>query len=90
MENKHNCKAVNHTDAFLIISNRRSLLTADLEQKSIERIPVSVDNVVATTSDMHNGVIYWSDMDIKKIMRMEKGGARPRPSSTAASAWLRA
>ena len=50
----------------------RSLLTADLEQKSIERIPVSVDNVVATTSDMHNGIIYWSDMDIKKIMRMEK------------------
>lgn len=55
----------------------RSLLTADLEQKSIERIPVSVDNVVATTSDMHNGVIYWSDMDIKKIMRMEKGGGTP-------------
>ena len=38
---------------------------------------MSVDNVVATTSDMHNGVIYWSDMDIKKIMRMEKGGGTP-------------
>ena len=62
---------------FLLISClfSRSLLTADLEQKSIERIPVSVDNVVATTSDMHNDVIYWSDMDIKKIMKMKKGAS---------------
>ena len=54
LDNKHNCKAENHSDAFLIISNRRSLLVADLEQKSIERVPVAVDNVVATTSDMAN------------------------------------
>ena len=26
---------------------------------------------------MKNGVIYWSDMDIKKIMKMEKGGGKP-------------
>ena len=54
LDNKHNCKAENHSDAFLIISNRRSLLVADLEQKSIERVPVAVENVVATTSDMSN------------------------------------
>ena len=55
----------------------RSLLTATLGTESIERIPVSVDNVVATISDMANGIIFWSDMDIKKIMRMEKGGGKP-------------
>jgi low density lipoprotein-related protein 2 len=32
-----------------------------------------VDNVVATTSDMINNVIYWSDMDSKKIMKMKRG-----------------
>ena len=79
LDNKHNCKAENHSEAFLVISNRRSLLTADLEQKSIERIPVSVDNVVATTSDMQNGIIYYSDMDTKKIMKLVKGGTKPEP-----------
>ena len=77
LENKHNCKAVNHSDAFLIISNRRTLLTADLDQKSIERIPIDVKNVVATTSDMLNNIIYWSDMDTKKIMKLKRGGGQP-------------
>ena len=33
---------------------------------------VTVENVVATTSDMINNVIYWSDMESKKIMKMKK------------------
>ncbi len=77
LDHKHNCKAVNHSDAYLVISNRRTLLTADLDQKSIERIPIEVKNVVATTSDMHKNVIYWSDMDTKKIMKLKRGGGQP-------------
>ena len=39
---------------------------------------VNVENVVATTSDMINNVIYWSDMESKKIMKMKRGeGAVP-------------
>ena len=34
---------------------------------------VTVENVVATTSDMINNVIYWSDMESKKIMKMKRG-----------------
>jgi hypothetical protein len=83
LENKHDCKAVNHSDAFLIISNRRSLLIADLEQKSIERVPITVDNVVATNSDMNNSVIFWSDMDTKKIMKLKRGGGSPEAVVTS-------
>lgn len=73
LDNKHNCKVENRSDAYLIISNRRSLLTADLAQRSLERIPVTVKNVVATTSDMKSNTIYWSDMETKQIMRLTKG-----------------
>jgi len=53
-------------------------LTADLAERSIERVPVNVENVVATTSDMINNIIYWSDMESKMIMKMKKGeGAVP-------------
>ena len=83
LDNKHNCKAENHSDAFLVISNRRSLLIADLDQKSIERIPVSVENVVATTSDMNSSIIFWSDMDTKKIMRLKRGGGSPEELITS-------
>ena len=34
---------------------------------------MTVENVVATTSDMINNVIYWSDMESKKIMKMKRG-----------------
>ncbi len=78
LEDKHVCKAFNHSSAFLLISNRRSILTADLNERSIERLPVNVENVVATTSDMINNVIYWSDMESKMIMKMKRGeGASP-------------
>ena len=40
LENKHECKAFNHSSAFLLISNRRSILTADLAERSLERLPV--------------------------------------------------
>ena len=80
---KHQCKAFNHSDAFLIISNRRSLLIADLEQKSIERVPITVDNVVATCSDMNNSIIFWSDMDTKKIMKLKRGGGTPEAVVTS-------
>lgn len=72
--NKHDCKAVNHSQALLIISNRRSILTADIQQKSLERIPIAVENVVATASDMTTDTIYWSDMDTKKVMTVKRGG----------------
>ena len=68
---------VNESEAYLVISNRRSILVADLKQKSIERVPVSVDNVVATTSDMAKQVIYWSDMDLKKIIKINKNTKKP-------------
>ncbi|CAL4174127.1 unnamed protein product, partial [Meganyctiphanes norvegica] len=71
---KHHCKSFNHSDAHLVISNRRSILTADLNQRSLERVPVLVENVVATASDMNNGTIFWSDMKVKNIMKLEKGG----------------
>ena len=69
-------KVENRSAAYLIISNRVSMLTADLEQKSLEQIPVPVPirNVVATTSDMARNAIYWSDMETKKINKLIKGG----------------
>ncbi|KAF4524942.1 hypothetical protein B566_EDAN012698 [Ephemera danica] len=74
---KRSCKAVNHSAAFLIISNRHSILVADLQEQSLERVPIFVENVVATASDMHSGTIFWSDMKLKKISRLDRG-SEPR------------
>lgn len=71
--NKHSCKAVNHSAAFLIISNRHSILVADLKEQGLERVPIIVENVVATASNMHTGTIFWSDMKLKKISRLDRG-----------------
>ncbi|KAK4317520.1 hypothetical protein Pmani_011411 [Petrolisthes manimaculis] len=49
-------------------------MTADLNQRSLERVPVLVENVVATTSDMKSGTLFWSDMKVKQIAKLEKGG----------------
>lgn len=70
---KHNCKALNHSSAFLIISNRHSILVADLKEQGLERVPIIVENVVATASNMHSGTIFWSDMKLKKISRLDRG-----------------
>ena len=71
------CKATNHSAAFLIISNRQTLLTSDLDEHSLERIPTSVENVVATASNMIDDVIYWSDMKTKKIMSLKRNSDDP-------------
>ncbi|XP_022241765.1 low-density lipoprotein receptor-related protein 2-like [Limulus polyphemus] len=71
--NQHTCKAINWTNAFLVISNRRSILVANLNTTNFERVPVNVENVVSTASDMTSGTMYWSDMTLKKIYRMKKG-----------------
>lgn len=71
--NKHSCKAFNHSAAFLIISNRHSILVADLNDQGLERVPIIVENVVATASNMHSGTIFWSDMKLKKISRLDRG-----------------
>ncbi|XP_045450693.1 low-density lipoprotein receptor-related protein 2 [Melitaea cinxia] len=71
---KHGCKADNHSSAFLIVSNRHSILVADLDEQGLERVPIDVENVVATASDMHTGTIFWSDMKLKKISRLDRGG----------------
>lgn len=70
--NKHSCKAFNHSAAFLIISNRHSILVADLNDQRLERVPIIVENVVATTSNMHTGTIFWSAMKLKKISRLDR------------------
>lgn len=69
----NHCKAVNRSSAYLIISNRRSILISNLNTTSLERIPVRVENVVATASEMATGTIYWSDMHAKKIYRLARG-----------------
>lgn len=61
-----------HSAAFLIISNRHSILVADLKEQGLERVPIIVENVVATASNMHTGTIFWSDMKLKKISRLDK------------------
>jgi low density lipoprotein-related protein 2 len=71
--NKYACKALNHSSAFLIISNRHSILVADLKEQGLERVPIIVENVVATTSNMRTGTIFWSDMKLKKISRLDRG-----------------
>ena len=38
----------------------------------MERIPVDVENVVATASNMQDDIIYWSDMTTKKIMSLKR------------------
>lgn len=65
-------------DPYLIISNRRSILIANLNTTNLERIPVKVDNVVATASDMHTMTIFWSDMQAKKIFKLNKGSSDPQ------------
>ncbi|KAJ8966731.1 hypothetical protein NQ317_010603 [Molorchus minor] len=70
---KHTCKAYNHSAAFLIISNRHSILVADLKDQGLERVPIIVENVVATASNMHTGTIFWSDMKLKKISKLDRG-----------------
>jgi low density lipoprotein-related protein 2 len=70
LENRTHCKANNRSLAFLVISNRRSILLSDLQEHSIERLPVVVENVVATASDMRRGIVFWSDMKLKRIFRV--------------------
>ncbi|XP_024940882.1 low-density lipoprotein receptor-related protein 2 isoform X2 [Cephus cinctus] len=69
----HTCKAFNHSAAFLIISNRHTILVADLQDQVLERVSVTVENVVAIASNMHTGTIFWSDMKLKKISRLDRG-----------------
>lgn len=69
---KHTCKAFNHSAAFLIISNRHTILVADLKDQALERVPINVENVVATASNMLTGTIFWSDMKLKKISRLDR------------------
>lgn len=35
-------------------------------------MPLIVENVVATASNMHTGTIFWSDMKLKKISRLDR------------------
>ncbi|XP_070148921.1 low-density lipoprotein receptor-related protein 2 [Polyergus mexicanus] len=72
-KDKHTCKAYNHSAAFLIISNRHTILVADLQDQALERVPINVENVVATASNMHTGTIFWSDMKLKRISRLDRG-----------------
>lgn len=63
---------LDHSAAFLIISNRHSILVADLKDQGLERVPIIVENVVATASNMHSGTIFWSDMKLKKISKLDR------------------
>lgn len=81
-EDKRSCKAINSSSAFLLISNRRSLLVSDLKEKSIEVVPVEVENVVALASNTRTNVLYWYDMKVKKIFRKELSG-KPSPVITS-------
>ena len=73
LEHHNYCKANDRNLAYLIISNRKSILTSNLNTTSLERLPIKVENVVATASEMATGTIYWSDMHSKKIFRLKKG-----------------
>ena len=55
------------------------MLIADLQQRSLERVPVLVENVVATASDMKNGTLFWSDMKAKQIVKLDKGSKGNQP-----------
>lgn len=46
---------------------------ADLKDQGLERVPIIVENVVATASNMHTGTIFWSDMKLKKISKLDRG-----------------
>jgi low density lipoprotein-related protein 2 len=54
---------------------------ADLKEQGLERVPIIVENVVATASNMHTGTIFWSDMKLKKISRLDRGGEPQEVSS---------
>ncbi|RWS26517.1 low-density lipoprotein receptor-related protein 2-like protein, partial [Leptotrombidium deliense] len=73
LENHNHCKVENRSQAYLVISNRRSILISNLNTTSLERVPVRVENVVATASEMSTGTIFWSDMHAKKIFKLKKG-----------------
>ena len=77
LEKPSHCKADQRNLAYLLISNRKSILIANLMTNALERIPLKVDNVVATASEMATGIIYWSDMHSKKIYRLRKGATEP-------------
>jgi len=84
---KRSCKALNHSAAFLVISNRHSILVADLKEQSLERVPINVENVVATASNMRTGTIFWSDMKLKKISRLDRQSAAKDVSNRKAMCW---
>lgn len=48
---------------------------ADLKDQGLERVPIIVENVVATASNMHSGTIFWSDMKLKKISKLDRNSA---------------
>jgi low density lipoprotein-related protein 2 len=58
---------------------------ADLKEQGLERVPIIVDNVVATASNMHTGTIFWSDMKLKKISRLDRGSEPQEVSSVSSS-----
>ena len=45
-----------------------------MKDQGLERVPIIVENVVATASNMHTGTIFWSDMKLKRISRLDRGG----------------
>lgn len=77
LERHSYCKANDRNSAYLIISNRKSILISNLNTTSLERVPIKVENVVATASEMATGTIFWSDMHSKKIFRLKKGSTTP-------------
>ncbi|RXG68268.1 Low-density lipoprotein receptor-related protein 2 [Armadillidium vulgare] len=70
---KRTCKALNHSLGYLLVTNRLSILSAELNLLSFtDRLPISAQNVVAITANMKGKTIYWSDIKLNKIMSVKE------------------
>ncbi|XP_014669426.1 PREDICTED: low-density lipoprotein receptor-related protein 2-like isoform X2 [Priapulus caudatus] len=69
------CKAVNISDAYLVLSNRKNLIRSNMRLDMTDQLPIPVKYAVAIGFDVLEDKIYWSDMQEKVIKKAFTNGS---------------